>query len=284
VNVKAQGLLNAAKWIEETHGRDALRDVIRACSAPVRERFTSAIGINWHPLAEFLELVEQADLQLGRGSGRVAEQIGAAGARANMRGLFLRLVFYLAKPELLMKRVAGLWRQFNDEGAMDLIFVEEHSLRVELRGLAEPNALFCAVITGWCREVVEASGARGAIARHVSCLARGQARCVWEVRYAGVEGETSTRESSVPPLRESARDLPRAARASESSIPVRESTRALAARSTQPPPSCGEPAANRESGRIPIRTSRPPTPIRTPVAPSTNEGAPRETARPPKSG
>jgi hypothetical protein len=42
VNVKAQGLLNAARWLEDEYGRDALGAIVRACSAPVRERYTAA--------------------------------------------------------------------------------------------------------------------------------------------------------------------------------------------------------------------------------------------------
>ena len=42
MQVKAQGLLNAAKWIEEEYGRDALRDVLHSCSQEVRERYMTA--------------------------------------------------------------------------------------------------------------------------------------------------------------------------------------------------------------------------------------------------
>ena len=90
MNIKAQGLFNAAKWIEKELGQAALRDVLRACSPAVRDRYTTAIVINWHPLEEFVEFLEVAERLLGRGDGKLAEQVGAAGARENLRGAMVR--------------------------------------------------------------------------------------------------------------------------------------------------------------------------------------------------
>ena len=99
MQIKAQGLLNAAKFIEAEYGRDALGAVVRACSEPVRDRYISAIAINWHPIEEFLEFVQTADKILGDGKGKLIVEIGAAGARANMKGIAVRIAFYIAQPD-----------------------------------------------------------------------------------------------------------------------------------------------------------------------------------------
>jgi hypothetical protein len=203
VNVKAQGLLNAVKWIEEEYGESALRDIVRQCSPEVRERYVSAIGINWHPVSELLELLEVADRMLGTGDGTVAESIGAAGARANMKGLAMRVAFYVANPEYMSKRIAGIWHQYNDEDAMHVISVAEERLVLELRGITSPERLFCSTLTGWGREIAVALGVKGAVSKHVDCRARGDARCVWEV--SGSTGEILGRAPSsgrVKPARE----------------------------------------------------------------------------------
>ena len=193
MNVKAQGLINAAKYIAERFGRDALGDVLRACSAPVRETYTSSIAINWHPVAELCEFVEVAERRLS--CATLAQDVGAAGARANMKGMLLRLAFYWGKPEYLMTRVAGMWRQFNDEGEMELLEMSDSIGRIEVRGVPEPNVTFCHIITGWCREVATALGVRNVDARHPECLAvRGQ-RCLFEVRG---KYERAERQGSVP--------------------------------------------------------------------------------------
>jgi hypothetical protein len=189
LRIKAQGLLNAAKWVEGEHGREGLRDVLQACSPAVRERYTSVIPIDWHPVEELVDFVRAAErvLSAGRASGRVAEAIGAAGARANMKGITVRIAVWMARPEQLVARAAGVWRQFNDEGSMDLIEVGENLGRFELKGVKLEDALFCAVLTGWFREIAAGVGAISPLARHIECKARGGARCVWEVRYARVE-------------------------------------------------------------------------------------------------
>jgi hypothetical protein len=236
MQVKAQGLLNATKWIEDEYGRDALGDVIRACSPAVRERYMSAIAINWHPMEELVELVERADTILGRGDGKIAEALGAAGARANTKGPMLRMLFYLTKPEFLVRRVAGLWRQFNDQGEMTLLRVDERGLELELTGVDTPHRLFCAMLTGWARELVAATGTADVVARHTQCIARGQARCLWLVQHSGAgvdDGDKRTKGAS-----DSVR--PPSVRPSVSSMPaVRLSSKRFPAAEPEAPPSSG---------------------------------------------
>jgi predicted hydrocarbon binding protein len=181
VNIRAQGLLNAAKLIETRYGQSALRDVIRACHADVRERYITATPLQWHPMRELVDLLEVAERKLGKGDGAVAEEIGAAGARANMSGVFARLVTYITRPEFLMKRVVMLWRQYNDEGEMRLVVFDQHSLTVEVSGVPDPSWLFCCTLTGWCREILATMGAESPVARHVECRARGGNHCLWNV-------------------------------------------------------------------------------------------------------
>jgi hypothetical protein len=182
MRVKVQGLLNATKYIEETYGQQTLGEIIRACSDETRDTFTSSIAINWHPVGELLELVTVAAGVLGRKPTSLAQDIGAAGARANMKGTLLRIAFYWGKPEFLMKRAAGLWRQFNDEGSMALLQMDERTLQVEVSGIREPNEVFCAIINGWCLQTALAMGVRDATSHHIECRARGGGRCIYEVR------------------------------------------------------------------------------------------------------
>jgi hypothetical protein len=200
VQVKAQGLLNAAKYIEDEYGRDALGAVIRACSPEVRDRYTSAIAINWHPMEELVELVQRADELLGRGNGKVAEAVGAAGARANMRGLVVRIATYLAQPQFFMRRVAGLWQQFNDEGEMLVRSLGDKCSVLEIRGLSAPHPIFCAILTGWVREVGRGIGIHEPMVRHAECRCRGDARCTYEVRWETIDEREKEAQSRAESL------------------------------------------------------------------------------------
>ena len=104
---------STAKWIEDEYGRDALGTVIRACSEPVRERYTSAIAINWHPVDGLVEAVERSGRDPRQRQRQDRRRDRRRGARASMKGVVVRIASYIAKPEFFFRRVAGLWRQFN---------------------------------------------------------------------------------------------------------------------------------------------------------------------------
>jgi hypothetical protein len=183
VNVKAQGLLNAAAWVREKFGPEALDRVLGACSPAVRERCATAIAINWIPLAEFVEALTVIDRELGVGDGKLAEAIGAASARINLRHLGLRLAFFLARPEFLMRRVAGVWRQYNEGGEMLVLGFDEGHMLAELRGMPTSDWFLCCSVTGWLHEAGLATGMKDLVTEHSQCRANGEQRCLWDLRW-----------------------------------------------------------------------------------------------------
>lgn len=191
MNVKAQALLNGAAWLRENHGEQALERVFSRCRPDVRERCATAIAINWHPLDELVEFLTTADQEVGRGDGKVAEAMGAASARTNLRHLGLRLAFFLARPEFLMRRVAGVWRQFNDEGEMVVREFLPGRMVAEMQGFASPSWTFCCSVTGWLHEAGVATGMKHLATHHVECCARGASTCQWHLRWL--------RDGSTPP-------------------------------------------------------------------------------------
>ncbi len=182
MQVKAQGLLNAGKFVEQKFGPDALKTVLAQCSPGVRQTYESAIAINWHPAEELYEFVRCAEAKFGSPDGALAQAIGAASARINLKGVLLRIGLYVAKPSYLMTRIAGMWRQFNDEGAMELREMTSAGATIELLGLKEPNVVLCNILTGWTLEIARALDPGLVDAEHTLCRARGDARCIWQVR------------------------------------------------------------------------------------------------------
>ena len=186
MNVKAQGLLNGAAFVRERFGADGLERVLAACRPElrVRERLATSNAIHWIPQAELGELLGAADRVLGIGDGKMAEAIGAASARRNLRHMALRLAFFVARPEFLMRRVAGVWRQFNEHGEMLVRSFQDGRMTAELVGVPDPNAMVCCSVTGWLYEAGVATGMRDLIAEHTECRGRGGARCLWSLRWS----------------------------------------------------------------------------------------------------
>jgi hypothetical protein len=162
--------------------------VLRRCSPAVNERYMSAIAIEWHDFDEFVQVLEAIEAEVGRGDGRTAFASGRHSADQNTSGLMKRALFYLASPEYLMRKAAGLWRQFNDCGDLVLCSIDEKHVLLELRGLPRPHELLCESLSGWMQVVAEAVGARGAQVVHRECRLRGAARCLyridWDVKRA----------------------------------------------------------------------------------------------------
>ena len=151
----------------------------------------SAIAIEWHPVKELLELLEVAESELGRNDGNVARAIGARGAEQSTRGFVKRSLFYLAKPDFLLRRIAGLWLQFNDQGAMHLRHLDERRAVIEVTGVPNPHRLFCATLTGWVEVMARAVGAVGSVVEHGECRARGQSKCLWYIKWDAASSENT---------------------------------------------------------------------------------------------
>jgi hypothetical protein len=194
LKVKAQAMIHAAAWLEETHGREAVARALSLCSRDVNERYMSAITIEWHPIAEFYEMLEAIEQTVGAGDGRTAFESGAYSARINTRGLMKRSLFYLANAEFLLRKITALWSQFNEEGAMHLRHFDARRVTIELEGVPVPHKLLCASVTGWVQVVAEAVGAAGSRTEHSVCRARGAQSCLYEVRWDARRGENDAHE------------------------------------------------------------------------------------------
>lgn len=183
MNIKAQGLLNAARWIQEQHGDALLSAVLAECSVAVRDRYTSALPIEWHPAAEFVEFLQVAHRLAPQRDERIWEEVGASGARANLKGVVFLVATYLARPDALIRRVASVWSQFNSEGELVMTRYEPGFLQLEVRGVRSPGRPFCGTICGWARELTASVGFANPVASHVQCTCQGAPTCVWEVKW-----------------------------------------------------------------------------------------------------
>jgi hypothetical protein len=183
MNVKLQGLLNAVEFVEKRYGQQALAEVLAECGEPVRQRCAVGIAIEWHPMDELVEFLRVADAHLGRGDGGLAVEAGAAAAEKNLRGMFQRAVLWLANAEFLLRRIATLFRQFNEQGEMTVASLQDGVVELEVKGVPNPHFLFCCVLTGWMRQVSISAGRPRARIDHYACRGRGDGRCRWRAEF-----------------------------------------------------------------------------------------------------
>jgi hypothetical protein len=101
-----------------------------------------------------------------------------------------RAAFYLANRDYLLRRVAAMWSQYNDQGAMHVLAVTEGRVELDVTGVSPVNPMFCRVLTGWVYAVGCALGGSGKSGRHLSCIARGGDSCRWEFLRASDKVKT----------------------------------------------------------------------------------------------
>jgi hypothetical protein len=185
MNVKLQAILNAARWVEEQHGKNMLARVLARCRAQIRERFETGIAIEWIPMTELMEFYEAVVEIVGAGDRSVLRATGASSARKNLRRPVTRVATWLLSPDLFIQRVSSLWRQYNDAAELVLLDLRPGLCLLEIRGVPVPHWGFCTSLLGWADELALAFGWKNAMVRHPECRAEGDSRCIIEIRHRG---------------------------------------------------------------------------------------------------
>ena len=187
MQVRGRQLVRAAKWIDRTHGSARFEEVLAACSEQTRSVLARAKKERWAPCAALIDLAACADRILGRDDGKIAEKMGEAQAASITRGPF-RVVAQVANAPFLMRRAVRVWRQQHDEGSMELLDADDHTAELEVRDVVEPHEIFCAMLTGWTREVARVSSHVDALVKHPQCRAKGATRCLWSIVWSAPVG------------------------------------------------------------------------------------------------
>jgi hypothetical protein len=86
-----------------------------------------------------------------------------------------------------MRRVAGVWRQYNVAGEMLVLEFNPGRMVAELRAMPVTDWIVCASVTGWLGEAGIATGMKQLQTTHSECRGKGAARCLWVLQWsAGV--------------------------------------------------------------------------------------------------
>ena len=62
--------------------------------------------------------------------------------------------------------------------------LDKTSFELEIVDFDAPHASVCASIAGWAHRMLELTGAKNATCEHIECRARGDARCVFALRWS----------------------------------------------------------------------------------------------------
>jgi hypothetical protein len=179
--IKGFALRGLLKSIKEDGG--SIATVLDCLPAAARAEFERpVVSSAWYPYAAFVALVRAIDAVHGRGDLAQARVLGRAAAARDLGGTF-RIITAIASPRLLIERGHMFWPKYCDTGTLSLDASRDRFFHARLAGFPEIDPAHCLLIEGWLEGLGDALGAIGMSSRHVRCVHRGDAACVFEGQW-----------------------------------------------------------------------------------------------------
>lgn len=152
------------------------RERYRSFVSPELAKVLSTPGDVWVDFALFLEATELACRLFGDGTPRLAREIGAYGAEANM-GPWRSLVHRLLSPKMILDMAGMLWSHHYDGGRLVTSAPSDRKVVVRIEDFPTPHVMHCTSIEGWLDRTLKFSKPRQLVVRQNGCKGRGDAFC-----------------------------------------------------------------------------------------------------------
>lgn len=175
---KGYALVGAVKFLRSQ--KERAREVL----AEERHHYLEEriLGASWYPEAD-LEALLEAALALRPGPrDAVLAEMGAFSARQHLDGGVYRHLRFDGE-DSMPRRALALWATQHDTGRWDLRATGPGELLMTIRDFAHPTEILCGINTGYFSEALRLAGAVDVRAEKRSCMARGDAECVWRVTF-----------------------------------------------------------------------------------------------------
>ena len=181
--LKGSAYLSTLKFIEAHFGVAAKDRVLARMSDEDRAVLGQLmLPIQWYPLAPFPRLLRAMDAEVGRGDLSLVTERGAWAAVQDMRTVH-RVLLKLVTPQWVIDKGMKLWPNFHTSGRWEAKRVGDKGARALLHDLGVVDEAMCATLKGWIQGLLQLAGIRHATIEHTQCRARGDASCVYEIRW-----------------------------------------------------------------------------------------------------
>lgn len=170
-------------YIRAAHGEDAAAAILARLGSAERKQLLSAGTTGYLSYDRLNALWKAADAHLAEAHPEWIEAAGAYAIESLGQRLYAGLLHKSSPAEFVTQSVS-LFNLYYPQGTMEAVEVERDRAVLRLTGFDAPGRLFCGRQTGGLREATRIAGGRDVRARHVRCVAEGDAFCEWEVRWA----------------------------------------------------------------------------------------------------
>ena len=152
------------------------RERYRSLVSPELAHVLKTPGDLWVDFPLFIEATELACKLFGDGSPRLAREIGAYGAEANV-GPWRSLVHRLLSPTLILEIAGMLWSHHYDGGRLVTSSPGPRTVLVRIEDFPSPHLMHCTSIEGWLERTLKFSKPRRIEVVQTQCCGRWDAAC-----------------------------------------------------------------------------------------------------------
>jgi hypothetical protein len=177
---KGSAFNGTVRAIKELYGEEALKKILEAGSPELRELCSRKVLDNeWVPDRVASSLMLTADRLYGRGDLAAIRKIGFLVAHYNLTGIY-KIYVKMSSIGGLVKRADQIWKQYFNIGRVQVLLSEEKHFQFEIMD-HDPFPEKCTAILGWLDMFIEVYKVKG-VATHPECKAKGQRRCVFDIK------------------------------------------------------------------------------------------------------
>lgn len=168
------------------------RDLYRGAASAELGRVLATPGDVWVDFGLFIEATALVCSMFEDGTPKLAREVGAYGAEANM-GPWRSLAHRLLSPKLLFEMAGMLWSHHYDGGRLSTSSPADRVVVVRLDEFPQPHALHCASIEGWMDRTLRYGKPTRLSVTHTACRTRGDATCEFRAEWETGTGSSTDR-------------------------------------------------------------------------------------------
>lgn len=184
VTVKGSPVRSLQKFIDTDLSAEQREAVYRSLPVDFANRFRAPIlATETVPVHMLNRFTEEAARAKGEPVEAFARRAGQEAASEAVRGIYRFFALVLTPPALLSK-AGQMWSSLYNRGELRVIDQTPRSARIQLQNFPS-EAAGCSRITGWIERMAQLTGVKDVSVQQVTCYARGEGVCEWEVVWRG---------------------------------------------------------------------------------------------------
>ena len=141
----------------------------------------NVVAVGWYDNELLIRTLCAIESVLRDRDPRILETLGRYSAEADLKRVY-RVFLRMANPAAVLEKASELWKRFFNTGRWEVKRVD-HGAEGALLEAGVVHEVLCRNLNAYLQRVFELVGAQGVTVRHLECRTRGDARCLFSIRW-----------------------------------------------------------------------------------------------------